>query len=134
MVECRAPVFDLLKFETSWAFPGRAGPNKGSRRERSPSLAGRSPLGDRIFGGESVETIFDWVTVIIFGGMIVLFLHRSTTDGPPRDNILQYLPPALGCAVANYFGNQGQVQLAAAIVFAVLAYIAFVLKPFDLKF
>jgi hypothetical protein len=81
-----------------------------------------------------VETIFDWVTVIIFGGMIVLFLHRSTTDGPPKDNILQYLPPALGCAVANYFGNQGQVQLAAAIVFGVLAYIAFVLKPFDLKF
>ena len=81
-----------------------------------------------------METIFDWVCVIIFVGMVVLFLHRSTSDGPPKDNILQYLPPAQGCAIANYYGNHGQVQLAAAIVFAVLAYIAFVLKPFDLKF
>ena len=81
-----------------------------------------------------METVFDWVTVIIFGGMIVLFLHRSTSDEAPKDTILQYFPPALGCAVANYFGNQGQVQLGAAIVFGVLAYIALVLKPFDLKF
>jgi hypothetical protein len=81
-----------------------------------------------------METVFDWITVAIFGGMVVLFLHRSTSDEPPKDNIMQYLPPALGCAVANYFGNQGQKELAAAIVFGVLAYIAFVLKPFNLKF
>ena len=81
-----------------------------------------------------METIFDWVTVIIFVGMVVLFLQRSTGDEPPKDNLLQYVPPSLGCMAANYFGNQGQVQLAAAIVFGVLAYIAFVLKPFNLKF
>ncbi len=80
-----------------------------------------------------METIFDWVTVIIFGGMIVLFLHRSTTDEAPRDHIIQYLPPSLGCAIANYFGNQGQVQLAAAVVIGVIIYVAIVLKPFNLK-
>lgn len=81
-----------------------------------------------------METIFDWVTVAVFGGMIVLFLHRSTADEAPKDNIIQYLPPSVGCAVANYFGNEGQVQLGAVIVLAVIGYILFVLKPFNLKF
>jgi hypothetical protein len=81
-----------------------------------------------------METIYDWITVAIFGGMVVLFLHRSTQDEPPKDTLLQYLPPAVGCAAANYVGNHGQGPLSAAIVVAVLIYIALVLKPFDLKF
>jgi hypothetical protein len=81
-----------------------------------------------------VETIFDWVTVAIFGGMIVLFLHRSTGEEAPKDHIVQYLPAAIGCAVANYFGNQQQVELGAGLVVAVLVYILLVLKPFNLKF
>lgn len=81
-----------------------------------------------------METIFDWVTVAIFAGMVVLFLHRSTADEPPKDNIVQYLPPALGCAVANFLGNHGQVQFGAALTVGVLVYVALVLKPFDLKF
>ena len=83
--------------------------------------------------GREVETIFDWVTVAIFGGMIVLFLHRSTTDEPPKDHIVQYLPPSIGCAVANWFGNHQQEQIGFAIILAVLAYIAIVLKPFNLN-
>jgi len=64
--------------------------------------------------------------------MVVLFLHRSTQD-EPKDTLIQYLPPAVGCAIANYVGNHGQGPLSAAIVVAVLAYIVLVLKPFDLK-
>lgn len=79
-----------------------------------------------------METIYDWITVAIFGGMVVLFLQRSTQD-EPKDTLIQYLPPALGCALANYVGNHGQGPLSAAIVVAVLAYILIVLKPFDLK-
>jgi hypothetical protein len=79
-----------------------------------------------------METIYDWITVAIFGAMVVLFLHRSTQD-EPKDTLIQYLPPALGCAIANYVGNHGQGPLSAAIVVAVLAYIVMVLKPFDLK-
>ncbi len=81
-----------------------------------------------------METIYDWITVAIFGGMVVLFLHRSTQEEPPQDTLLQYLPPAVGCALANYVGNHGQGLLSALLVVAVLAYIALVLKPFNLKF
>jgi uncharacterized membrane protein YeaQ/YmgE (transglycosylase-associated protein family) len=81
-----------------------------------------------------VETLFDWVTVAIFGAMIVLFLHRSTADEAPKDHIIQYLPPSIGCAVANWFGNNHQEQIGAGIVVAVVAYILLVLKPFNLKF
>lgn len=82
-----------------------------------------------------METIYDWITVAIFGGLIVLFLHRSVGDAPPKDNILQYMPPAMGCAVANYVGNNPEKipysgPLSALIVVGVLAYIVVVLKPF----
>lgn len=81
-----------------------------------------------------MQTIYDWITVAIFGGLIVLFLHRSTAQDEPKDNIFQYLPACIGCALANYFGNEGHGLVAFAIIVAVLAYVAYVLKPFNLKF
>jgi hypothetical protein len=80
-----------------------------------------------------VETVYDWITVAIFGGLVVLFLHRSVQDTEPQDTIYHYLPPAVGCAIANYVGNEGQGPLSALIVVGVLIYIAVVLKPFGLK-
>ena len=80
-----------------------------------------------------METVYDWITVAIFGGLVVLFLQRSVAEGEPQDTILHYLPPAIGCAAANYVGNHGQGPLSAAIVVAVLVYILFVLKPFGFK-
>ena len=85
-----------------------------------------------------MQTIYDWVTVAIFAGLIVIFLQRSVGDGEPQDSILSYLPPAIGCAVSNYFGNEGlendnvayQVLAAAGIV-AVLVYTFYVIKPFQ---
>ena len=55
-----------------------------------------------------METVYDWITVAIFGALVVLFLHRSVQPGEPQDTILHYLPPSIGCAVANWFGNEGQ--------------------------
>lgn len=81
-----------------------------------------------------METVYDWITVAIFGGLVVLFLHRSVQPGEPQDTILQYLPPAVGCAVANYVGNEGQGLISFLIVLAVLIYILLVLKPFGFKF
>jgi hypothetical protein len=82
-----------------------------------------------------VETIYDWMTVGIFGALVVLFLHRSVGEQEPTDTILHYMPPAIGCAVANYIGNQGQGPFSALIVVVVLIYIVLVLKPFGgLKF
>ena len=87
-----------------------------------------------MLGADVLQTIYDWVTVAIFGALIVLFLHRSTAQEEPKDNILQYLPACIGCALANYVGNQGHGAIAFGIVVVVLVYIAYVLKPFNLKF
>jgi Na+/H+-dicarboxylate symporter len=81
-----------------------------------------------------VETVYDWITVAIFGALVVLFLHRSVQPGEPQDTILHYLPPSVGCAVANYVGNEGHGLFSFLIVVAVLIYVALVLKPFGLKF
>ena len=56
-----------------------------------------------------METVYDWVTVAIFAGLVVLFVQRSTSEEElrERDSLLLYLAAALGCAVANYLGNQG---------------------------
>lgn len=85
-----------------------------------------------------MQTVYDWVTVAIFAGLIVIFLQRSVGEGEPQDSILSYLPPAIGCAVSNYFGNEGLehdnmvYQLLAALgIVAVLAYTYFVIKPFQ---
>lgn len=78
-----------------------------------------------------MHTIYDWVTMAIFAGLIVLFLQRSTGTEEPKDHILQYLPPSIGCALANYVGNEGQPIWAGVIILAVLAYVMQVLKPFS---
>ncbi len=73
-----------------------------------------------------METPFDWIAVIIFAGLVVLFLQRSTMEEPP-DTIWHYLPPAVGCALANYLGNEGYVVPAVAVLAAVGAYVVRVL-------
>ncbi|HEY2051828.1 MAG TPA: hypothetical protein VGH03_21020 [Caulobacteraceae bacterium] len=84
-----------------------------------------------------MKTIYDLLTMAIFAGLVVLFLQRSTA-AEPRDHMYQYAPPAIGCAVANYVGNQAVEHsnnmlagLAIAIILAVVAYILYVLKPFN---
>ncbi|MBA4748297.1 MAG: hypothetical protein H2056_06255 [Sphingopyxis sp.] len=74
-----------------------------------------------------METIYDWVTVAIFAGLIVLFLHRSAAD-EPVDTIWHYLPPSICCAAANYFGNEGFVAIAIALLVAIGVYVVAVLN------
>ena len=87
-----------------------------------------------------MSTVYDWVTVAVFAGLIVLFLQRSSGTEAPRDSIWQYLIASVGCAVTNYLGNQavkheGGVDylnhgLAIAVLAGTLVYIWIVLKPF----
>ena len=89
-----------------------------------------------------METIFDWVTVAVFAGLVVLFLQRSSGELEPQDSIWQYLIAAGGCAVTNYLGNKGlkgdeagttdftQLALAVLAFAGTLAFVWFVLKPF----
>lgn len=75
-----------------------------------------------------METIYDWVTLAMFAGLIILFLQRSTA-AEPSDKIYQYAPPAIGCAVVNYLGNKGLGLVAVVGIVAILAYVWYVLKP-----
>src|ERR1700709_1881312 len=84
----------------------------------------------RSIGVRTVKTIYDLVTMVIFAGLVVLFLQRSTA-AEPRDHMYQYAPPAIGCAVAHYLGNHGQDWVAVGIIVAVVGYILYVLKPFN---
>ncbi|MFZ4688118.1 MAG: XrtV sorting system accessory protein [Polymorphobacter sp.] len=82
-----------------------------------------------------METPYDWVTVFVFAGLIVLFLQRS--QGVARDHLWQYLVAAVGCAATNYLGNEAikltetNYHIAAiALGLATLAFIWIVLQPF----
>jgi len=77
-----------------------------------------------------LETAYDWITVAIFAGLVVLFMQRSTSDDP-KDSLWQYLVPSVGCAVANYLGNEGHSIPAILIIAASLAFTYYVLKPFE---
>jgi hypothetical protein len=79
-----------------------------------------------------METVYDWVTVGIFAGLIVLFMQRSTSDdAPERDPLWMYLAAGVGCAVANYIGNKEIHALAILAIGATLAFIWHFLRPFS---
>ncbi len=82
-----------------------------------------------------METAYDWLTLALFAGIIVLFLQRSSMENPP-DRMIDYLPPTVGCAVANYAGNKALDDenlllhgIAGALVIGVVVYVWLVLKP-----
>lgn len=78
-----------------------------------------------------METVYDWVTLGIFAGLVVLFLERSMKqETQENDSLLLYLAAGVGCAVANYFGNEGQHLIALALIAATIAFIFYFLRPF----
>ena len=79
-----------------------------------------------------METPYDWITVGIFAGLIVLFMQRSTSESTDDvdDPLWMYLAAGAGCAVANYIGNEGQHILAIIAIVATLAFVYHFLKPF----
>jgi hypothetical protein len=80
-----------------------------------------------------MDTIYDWISLAIFAGLVVLFLQRSTSEHEGKDvSLLFYLAAGAGCAVADYFGNHGQDMVAIVLLVATLAFIAIYLRPFNL--
>ena len=83
-----------------------------------------------------MQTVYDWVTIALFAGLIVLFLQRSvgTKQSEPEaeheDSIFHYLAPSVGLAVANYLGNEGYALPAWLLIAGVCVYTFLVLKPF----
>ena len=79
-----------------------------------------------------MQTVYDWVTLAIFAGLVVLFLQRSTGERAEKDvSILFYLAAGIGCAVANYLGDHGQDLLAVLMLVATLGFIFYFLRPFQ---
>ena len=49
-----------------------------------------------------MDTVYDWVTLTIFAGLIVLFLQRATSDHAEKDvSLFYYLVAGVGCAHAG---------------------------------
>jgi Ca2+/Na+ antiporter len=79
-----------------------------------------------------MQSVYDWVTLAIFAGLVVLFLQRSTNDRREKDaSLLFYLGAGIGCAIANYFGNHGQDLIAILLLAATVAFIFYFLRPFQ---
>lgn len=76
-----------------------------------------------------METVFDWLALAIFAGLVVLFLQRSVQE-EPSDRIWQYAPPSIGCMAGNWLGNNDYVVAAIAVLVASVAFIVVVLRPF----
>ena len=74
-----------------------------------------------------METVWDWLTIFIFAGLVTLLLQRSSEDRP-KDKLWQYLPAALACAFANYLGNHGVAWAAVTILIGLVVYVFIVLK------
>lgn len=79
-----------------------------------------------------METVYDWVSVFIFAGLIVLFVHRATSDddNEAEQPILPYLVGGIGCAIGNYLGNEGLAAFAVLVLGATILYIVYYLRPF----
>lgn len=75
-----------------------------------------------------MQTPFDWLTIALFAGLVVLLLQRSAM-AEPSDRLWQYAPPAVGCATVHYLGGHGHTFWAIAGLFVVVGYIIVVLKP-----
>lgn len=79
-----------------------------------------------------METAYDWITVGIFAGLVVLFMQRSVSDEEPpeHDSLWLYLGAGAGLAVANYIGNEGVHIIAIPLTIATVGFIIYYLKPF----
>ncbi|QIK79114.1 hypothetical protein G7077_09610 [Sphingomonas piscis] len=79
-----------------------------------------------------METPYDWITVGIFAGLIVLFMQRSTAETEhEHDSLWMYLAAGAGCGLANYLGNKDMDILGIGTIVVTLAFIFHFLKPFS---
>jgi len=78
-----------------------------------------------------MSSIYDWVSLAIFAGLVVLFLQRATGDRAEQDvSLFYYLGAAAGCAAGDYLGNHDQALLGVVALAITVAFIIFYLKPF----
>ena len=77
-----------------------------------------------------MTTVWDWLTVTIFAGLIAVFLQRSMAAEPDRRSIPMYGVAAIGCALTNTVGNAGHPLIAFVLLAATLGFTLRYLDPF----
>ena len=76
-----------------------------------------------------MKTAYDWITVMIFAGLVTHFLHTSSKPGATDLSMWHYLVPCVGCGVANWLGNEGWDAAAVGMIAATLGYIFYFFRP-----
>lgn len=83
-----------------------------------------------------MDTAYDWITVGIFAGLVVVFLQRSV--GEHHDAVWPYFAAMIACAAINQVGNKavedGNLSLhiaAAAGILAIIGFIQYFIQPFS---
>ena len=69
-----------------------------------------------------METVYDWITVLIFAALVTRFLQCSMAPDDANESIWHYVVPSAGCAGANWLGNHGWHLAAVATIMASVAY------------
>ncbi|NWG46206.1 MAG: hypothetical protein HXY25_06620 [Alphaproteobacteria bacterium] len=64
-----------------------------------------------------METYFDWITVLAFMIIAGTFFYRVRAEDPP---LVLYVGLSIGCAIANWLGNEGHVIPAFVAIGAVV--------------
>jgi hypothetical protein len=69
-----------------------------------------------------METIYDWVTVMLFAGLVTHLLASSVRTEADDIPLWKYLLLSGGCALANWLGNEGWDLFAIGVLLAGAAY------------
>lgn len=80
-----------------------------------------------------MKTIYDLVSMIAFAGLAILYLQRSASSSPDPVALWKYAVAAIGCALADYFGDHGMVIASIATFVALALFSIAMLKPFQIK-
>ena len=78
-----------------------------------------------------MKSLYDLVSLIIFAGIAVLFLQRSASAEPDTTSLWKYAVAAIGCAVADVLGNNGQMIPSIIVFIALAVFSVFMLRPFQ---
>ena len=80
-----------------------------------------------------MQSIYDVVSLILFVGLAILFLQRSSAKEPDRIPLWTYAVAALGCAAGDILGDAGQAVAAVIVFIALIPFCVVMLRPFDLR-
>ena len=78
-----------------------------------------------------MKTIYDLISVALFALLAILYLQRSASEEPDQIPLWRYAVAAMGCASADYLGNNGY-PVGSTIIFVItIGFSLIMLKPFE---